>query len=94
MINKKELVDALAKEMGCLKCESEKFLDAFKTVMQDYLTAGETVRLVGLFKAEVKNRKGRTINIPKTKVPIEIPDHKIVKFTASEILNKTVNDSR
>ena len=91
IINKEKLATALSKKMGCKKYEAEEFLNAFTDVMREYLLAGDTVKIMNLFKAEVKEYKGRIGRNPRTGDLIEIPSHKRVKITASEKLNREVN---
>ena len=91
IINKEKLATALSKKMGCKKYEAEEFLNAFTDVMREYLLAGDTVKIMNLFKAEVKEYKGRIGRNPRTGDLIEIPSHKKVKITASESLNREVN---
>lgn len=91
IINKEKLATALSKKMGCKKYEAEEFLNAFTDVMREYLLAGDTVKIMNLFKAEVKEYKGRIGRNPRTGDLIDIPSHKRVKITASEKLNREVN---
>ena len=91
IIDKPKLVTALSKKMGCKKYEAEEFLNAFTDVMRECLLAGDTVKIMNLFKAEVKECKGRIGRNPRTGDLIEIPSHKKVKFTVSESLNREVN---
>ena len=91
IINKEKLVTALSKKMGCKKYEAEEFLNAFTDVMRECLLAGDTVKIMNLFKAEVKEYKGRIGRNPRTGDLIEIPSHKRVKITASEKLNRELN---
>ena len=91
IINKEKLSTALSKKMGCKKYEAEEFFNAFTDVMREYLLAGDTVKIMNLFKAEVKEYKGRIGRNPKTGDLIDIPSHKKVKFTVSESLNREVN---
>ena len=91
IINKEKLATALSKKMGCKKYEAEEFLNAFTDVMREYLLAGDTVKIMNLFKAEVKEYKGRIGRNPRTGDLIEIPSHKKVKITVSESLNREVN---
>lgn len=91
IINKEKLVTALSKKMGCKKYEAEEFLNAFTDVMREYLLAGDTVKIMNLFKAEVKEYKGRIARNPRTGESVDIPSHKRVKITASESLNREVN---
>lgn len=91
IIDKPKLVTALSKKMGCKKYEAEEFLNAFIDVMRECLLAGDTVKIMNLFKAEVKEYKGRIGRNPRTGDLIEIPSHKKVKITASESLNRELN---
>lgn len=91
IIDKPKLVTALSKKMGCKKYEAEEFLNAFIDVMRECLLAGDTVKIMNLFKAEVKEYKGRIGRNPRTGDLIEIPSHKRVKITASESLNRELN---
>ena len=91
IINKEKFATALSKKMGCKKYEAEEFLNAFTDVMREYLLAGDTVKIMNLFKAEVKEYKGRIGRNPRTGDLIDIPSHKRVKITASEKLNRELN---
>lgn len=59
--------------------------------MREYLLAGDTVKIMNLFKAEVKEYKGRIGGNPRTGDSMDIPSHKKVKITASEKLNRELN---
>ena len=91
IINKEKFATALSKKMGCKKYEAEEFLNAFTDVMREYLLAGDTVKIMNLFRAEVKEYKGRIGRNPRTGDLIDIPSHKRVKITASEKLNRELN---
>ena len=91
IINKEKLSTALSKKMDCKKYEAEEFLNAFIDVMRECLLAGDTVKIVNLFRAEVKEYKGRIGRNPKTGESVDIPSHKKVKITASEKLNRELN---
>ena len=91
IINKEKFATAISKKMGCKKYEAEEFLNAFTDVMREYLLAGDTVKIMNLFKAEVKEYKGRIGRNPRTGDLMDIPSHKKVKFTASEKLNRELN---
>lgn len=66
-------------------------MNAFTDVMREYLLAGDTVKIMNLFKAEVKEYKGRIGRNPRTGDSMDIPSHKKVKITASEKLNRELN---
>lgn len=91
IINKEKFATAISKKMGCTKQDAKEFLNAFIDVMREYLLAGDTVKIINLFKAEVKEYKGWIGRNPRTGESMDIPSHKGVKITVSESLNREVN---
>ena len=91
MINREELIEAIAEKSECYKYEAKIFLDAFKDVMTKYLIAGETVNIRNFFKVSAQDYKGHIGRCPSTGEIMEIPTKKTVRFKASKNLNKAVN---
>jgi len=58
-MNKKELVDAMAKEAQLPKNKTEEALNAFMKVVNDAMKKNDRVVLVGFGTFEVANRKAR-----------------------------------
>jgi DNA-binding protein HU-beta len=84
-MNKKDLVEAIAKDTKLSKAKSEAALDS---VMKNIIKGAkkESVQLVGFgtFKTvKMKARKG--VN-PQTGKPIKIPAKKVIKFKVSKNL--------
>lgn len=92
MVNREELISAIAERVGCHKYEAKIFLDGFNDVMKEYLIAGETVNIRNFFKVGVKEYEGRTGRCPCTGESVEIPPLKKVRFTVSKVLNKAINE--
>ena len=58
------------------------------------MLSGETVKMFGFLKLEVKEHKGRIGRNPKTGKPVEILPYKRVKVTVSEGWNREVNETK
>ncbi|HHW59750.1 MAG TPA: HU family DNA-binding protein [Bacteroidales bacterium] len=89
-MNKKELIDAMAKEAQLPKNKTEAALNAFMKVVNDAMKRNERVTLVGFGTFEVANRKARNGVNPRTGEKIIIPAKKVVKFKVGSQLAETV----
>ncbi len=87
-MNKKEMVDLIAQESQLTKKDSALALDAFVTVVQEAMKAGDKVMLSGLGSFSVVDRQERNGINPKTLQPITIPATKAVKFKAGKELKE------
>ena len=65
-MNKTELVEAMAKQAGLSKKDSEKALKAFTDTVAKALKKGDKVQLVGFGTFEVTKRAARTGRNPQT----------------------------
>ena len=88
LMNKSELVSAVAQKSGLSKVDSKKALDAtLEAIAQEVKNDGKVV-LVGFGTFSVNERSARKGINPRTKEPIDIPAKKVVKFKAgSELSN-------
>lgn len=91
MMNKSELITAMAEESGLTKVDTEKALNAFLSQVEKALKTGEKVQLTGFGSFEVKERAARTGRNPKTKEAISIPAGKAPVFKAGKALKDAVN---
>ncbi|MCR5224964.1 MAG: HU family DNA-binding protein [Alphaproteobacteria bacterium] len=91
MMNKSELVDALSKDSGLTKLDSEKAINSFVKIMEKTLKKGEDVTLVGFGSFSVKKTAGRSGRNFKTGATIEIPPRKSVRFKPGKNLKDSVN---
>ena len=89
-MNKVELVDAIAKETGLTKKDSEKAVNAVLAAVTESLEKGEKVQLVGFGTFEVRERKARKAQNPQTKEEITIPATKVPAFKAGKGLKDVV----
>ena len=90
-MNKSELVDAIAKETGLTKKDSENAVKAFIETVSKELSKGHTVQLIGFGTFEVGKRAARTGRNPQTGEEIKIPASKAPKFKAGQALKDRVN---
>lgn len=90
-MNKVELVDAMAKETGLSKKDTEATLKAFISTVSKSLTKGEPVQLIGFGTFDVGKRAARKGRNPKTGEEIKIKASKSPKFKAGKALKDMVN---
>jgi DNA-binding protein HU-beta len=84
-MNKKDLVEKIAKETKLSKAKSE---DALNAVMKHIIKGAkkESVQLVGFGTFKTVKRKARKGVNPQTGKPIKIPAKKVIKFKVSKNL--------
>jgi len=92
LMNKADLVSAIAEKSAMTKKDSEKALQAFVEVVTEELGKGGKVQLVGFGTFEVVDRKEREGRNPATKEAITIPASKAPKFKAGKALKDAVNN--
>ena len=89
---KKDLVDIVTKDTGFYKKDVKEVIDSMLGSIPRMLT-DESDRLIlkhfGSFKCF--NYKEKHVRNPKTNKIIMIPQHKIIKFTASEVIYNECN---
>lgn len=90
-MNKSELVDAIAKDTGLTKKDSEAALKSFIGNVSKALEKKESVQLIGFGTFSVGERAARTGRNPKTGAAIKIKASKLPKFKAGKALKDKVN---
>ena len=93
-MNKTELVDAIAKETGLSKKDSEKAVKAFTEAVSKELKKKGKVQLVGFGTFETAKRAARTGKNPQTGDAIKIPAAVVPKFKAGKALKDAVNGKK
>lgn len=91
-MNKSELITNMAEKSGLTKKDAEKALKAFVESIEQALSNGEKVQLVGFGTYEVKERAARVGRNPKTREEIQIPASKVPVFKAGKDLKDLVNN--
>ncbi len=90
-MNKTELIDAIAKDTGLTKKDSESALKSFIEVVSKELSKGHEVQLIGFGTFAVGKRAARTGRNPKTGEEIKIAASKTPKFKPGKALKDKVN---
>ena len=92
IMNKTELVAAIAERTELTKKDADQALKAFIDVVGDELSKGEKIQLAGFGTFEVTERAARDGINPRTKETIHIPASKAPKFKAMKSLKEKVNN--
>ena len=82
IMNKAQLIDAIAEKAGLTKADSKKALQAFVATIGESLKKDEKVALVGFGSFSVSERSARAGRNPQTGKTIQIPAKKVVRFKA------------
>lgn len=87
-MNKKELIEVMAKKSGLSRGNCEKAIMAFQDSVISALQKDETVTLVGFGTFKIVHREERQGRNPSTGENLTIPARKVAKF----IVGKTLKD--
>jgi DNA-binding protein HU-beta len=90
-MNKRDLVDAIAKKTGVSKASVEAMLKAILGTVTATLAKGGKVAIIGFGTFSTSKRAARTGRNPATGAAIKIPAAKVAKFSAGAGLKKAVN---
>ncbi|MCP4272766.1 MAG: HU family DNA-binding protein [Gammaproteobacteria bacterium] len=71
-MNKQELVEAVAKELGTSKAGGERAVNAVLCGISKGVKKDKSVQLIGFGTFSVKKRKARTARNPQTGEPIQV----------------------
>ncbi|KES09589.1 Bacterial nucleoid DNA-binding protein [Snodgrassella alvi SCGC AB-598-O11] len=86
IVNKSELIEAIAQEADLSKASAAKALDGMISSVTKALKSGDTVTLVGFGTFYVGERAARAGRNPKTGEPLQIKAAKTPKFRAGKAL--------
>jgi len=88
-MNKGDLIEAVAAELGESKTVATKAVDAVFQAIIEGVSKDKKVSIAGFGTFKEKNRKARTGINPSTKAPIQIPASSTIGFSASQALKST-----
>ena len=91
---KKEFIDRMAEIGGITKKEAKRGLELFIETIVDYMAEDEMVRFTGFGKFEMKTAKERKGINPFNGEDCIVPEHRKMKFYASEILANKIKELR
>ncbi len=89
-MNKAELVEEVAAEVGLTKKDVNNVVDAMTSAITNSLARGERVTLVGFGTFQVQRRKARQGVNPQTRSRIRIPAKDVPKFKPGRSLREAV----
>ncbi|MCT6893458.1 MAG: HU family DNA-binding protein [Lactobacillaceae bacterium] len=90
MANKSDLIDTVAQSTSLTKKDATRAVDAVFESIQDILSKGGKVQLIGFGTFEVRERAARTGRNPQTGEEIQIPASKVPAFKAGKALKESV----
>jgi DNA-binding protein HU-beta len=90
MANKQDLVELVALQTGLTKKDATAAVEATFDAIQDTLSKGENVQLIGFGSFEVRERAARTGRNPQTGATIELPSTTVPAFKAGKSLKDAV----
>ena len=91
LMNRTELVAAMAEKSQLSKKDAESALKAFIDVVSEEMQKGEKIQLVGFGTFEVSERAAREGRNPQTGETMTIAASKSPKFKAGKALKDLVN---
>jgi len=91
IMNKTELVDAVAESAELSKADASRAVDAFINTVTDTLKNGDQVSVVGFGTFEVRERAARSGRNPQTGETIQIKASRAPAFKAGKALKDAVN---
>ena len=90
---RKDLSNKIFKELGFTKNLSSKIVDDFFRILIIEIIKSSKVKISSFGTFAVLHKKERIGRNPKTKEEAKISSRKVVKFKASSIFKKKINDS-
>jgi DNA-binding protein HU-beta len=94
IMNKAQLVEAIAKEANTSKKDAEAMLKAYVDIVTKTVKKGDKVQLVGFGTFEQRKRAARKGKNPKTGETIKIPAAKVPVFRAGAAFKAAVNGKK
>lgn len=91
-VTKNDLVNHIASTAGIKKVQAELALSAMTQGIRGALANGDKVTLVGFGTFQVSERAARKGRNPQTKMPIDIPASRGVRFKPGKGLKDALND--
>lgn len=88
-MNRRELVETLAKDSGLSKKCVNKVLFILENAISEQLAKGNEVNIRGFGKFEPKDVQSRTIYLQG--ISYEIPTYKTARFVAGDTLKRKLN---
>ncbi len=92
-MTKSQWIEKTAKKTGMSKKDTAAAYDALFSVLEETLTAGESVQITGFGTFAVREKAAYTARNPKTGAPVEIPASRRVVFLPGKTLKDKINEA-
>lgn len=89
-MNKQELIEKIAKDIGTTKTQAAAALESALDGIAKSLKKGNPITFVGFGTFKTSVRKARVARNPQTGAAIKIPKRRVVRFTAGKALKDAV----
>ena len=93
-ITKKELIDRIAEQTDQKRSDVKKTLQSFLDEVIVELGRGNRLEFRDFGVFEIRERKARTAQNPKTLEPVEVPAKKVVKFKVGSLMPQSVTEEQ
>jgi len=90
-MNKKELVELVARKAHLTKKASEEAVEVFLDELGRIIAKGEKVKLWGFGTFRRRRMKGKTVKVPNKEGFFNVKDHWAAKFTPGKKLTRQLN---
>jgi integration host factor subunit alpha len=91
-LTKADLAEKLYEELGLSKREARDIVESFFEELRTALEAGESVKLSGFGKFDLREKKQRPGRNPKTGIEIPITARRVVTFKPGQKLRTRVEE--
>ena len=91
-VTKKELIDQIAEATGQKRVVVKKVVQSFLDKIIVELGKGNRLEFRDFGVFEVKYRRARMAQNPKTLEPVEVPPKRAVKFKVGRLMKQTLSD--
>lgn len=92
VVNKSEIVRALASESELSNSQVEKLVSRFLEIITLSMSCDEDVLLTGFGRFEARHKNAVLRCNPRTREPVEVPAKTTVRFVPSPLLKRTLNE--
>ena len=91
---KKEFIDRMAEKGGITKRAARQGVELFIDTLMECMAEDEKVMIKGFGRFEMKTYKERIGKVPLSGAECIIPEHKKMRFYASELLGGKIEEMR
>lgn len=91
---KKEFINRMAETGGVTKKEARRGFNLFLETLMDYMSENEKVVFTGFGRFEMKTLKERKGRNPLGGAECIVPEHRKMKFYASEVLVNKIKERK